>query len=942
MKMLNQAWMPKVLALMAAVAVLGMAGCSGSSTNPLAATQIALTASATSVNINGSVTLTATLSSGSSSQAPIGVVTFYDGATSLQAVDVTGKTSVSFSTTTLALGANSLTAVYGGDQAHAASTSPAVVVTVSQTTSTTVTASPAIAGLNQPVVLTATVTAGTNTASGMVSFNYGATVLGTASLVSSPTGTSASITTSALPLGTDSITATFLANGQFSTSTSAPITVQVVSFTPTSTVLTTSPTGTIASGATVTLTAAITPTVVKSALTGTVTFYDGTVNLGTATVSGQTASLTAKQFVVGSNSLTAVYSGDINYGASTSSAAAITLTAYAGATYTNPLNLTDNVNKTGKVYNCPDPAIIKSQTGGTDTWYAYCTGDAFNSTDTVSAGGAFRQHLISIFSSPDLINWTYVRDAFSALPSWVAANNELQTPAIKLIGSTYYLYYEAPATKASPNGSAIGVGTASTPAGPFTDAGAPVINQQLACGGTCNRTVFSPEVIADQSGQYWIAYGGIYAGLSIRQLGPTYTTSVASTEVNIAIDNYYTNPYMMYQNGYYYEFASPAGACCSGAFSTYSVRVGRSKSITGPYLDAEGNDMNAYAPTNSGVAPPSGTVAAPGGDTVLVNTGNTIYGPGSNTVFADESGQYYIFYSGVSSNQQYLPNATGYTARQLMMDPLDWVNGWPVARNGTGDSDAAQPVPAAQPSATNGYVPPLYAADKPGTLMTAYSQDFTSSTSFNSEFSFIHQNPNTICQYDSTGNYGPIPGDNPGFSSAGYTLCSNFAASDSSFAGDTMAQLPILAEAEPTGNYLLEVKLHSLTPPTACCTLNYSSQGLMVYNTDSSYLRLDEFADFDTRQIEFLDEFGSLSNLAYAPVGTPNYTGSTYLRVAKRINATTGAATYTSYSSVDGVNYVRGPAWVVTYSTASKIGIFSGNTAYGAIFSYIHVSTLTP
>jgi hypothetical protein len=46
---------------------------------------------------------------------------------------------------------------------------------------------------------------------------------------------------------------------------------------------------------------------------------------------------------------------------------------------------------------------------------------------------------------------------------------------------------------------------------------------------------------------------------------------------------------------------------------------------------------------------------------------------------------------------------------------------------------------------------------------------------------------------------------------------------------------------------------------------------------------------------------------------------------------------------VDGVHYVRGPAWDVSYGTSgTKVGIFAGNTGYGATFSYIHVSTLTP
>ena len=122
----------------------------------------------------------------------------------------------------------------------------------------------------------------------------------------------------------------------------------------------------------------------------------------------------------------------------------------------------------------------------------------------------------------------------------------------------------------------------------------------------------------------------------------------------------------------------------------------------------------------------------------------------------------------------------------------------------------------------------------------------------------------------------------------------------------------------------------------------------MIYNSDTVYLRLDDWADYDTRQIEFLNQFGvnTSNNTAYvasAPVGTPHNAAYTYLRIAKRItNATTGAATYTSYSSIDGATWVRGPAWDVAYGTTAKIGIFADNLGEGAIFSYIHVSSLLP
>jgi arabinan endo-1,5-alpha-L-arabinosidase len=958
------------IALVAAAALLGFSGCSSSTSGPtVTPTSLALSSTVTSVNLGGAVTLTASLGSSSGGSALIGVVTFYDGTSALQATSISGGTSVS-TTQTLTAGVHSITAAYAGDQTHAASTSNAITVTVYVGTTTALTASPTLASNAAPVTLTATVSGGLNIPSGSVIFYAGGTALGTASLATVSGSQVATLTTTALTTAgtsstTYSITASYVANTYFLTSTSTAVQVIIhPALIVTNSALTLSSPGTIASGTQETLSATVTGLSAGAASpSGTITFYDTNTSvtpntvltLGTAAVTAgssttATASIATKQFNVGStNSITAVYSGDAIYATSSSAAQSLTMSAYTGSTYTNPLTLTDTVNNTGAVYNCPDPAIIKSQTAGADTWYAYCTGDAFNNSDAATAGGALRAHLISIFSSSDLVHWSYVRDAFVSLPGWAASGTELYEPAIKLIGGNYMLYFRAITNSAntayaSGTGYAIGVGSATSPAGPFTytSTTTPLVADYAACGNNCNATTQAPEVVYDGT-NYWLSYGGTFGGLYIRQLNSTGTATANTTSTSIAIDNYYTNPYILSYNGYYYLFATPAGSCCSGIYSTYSVRVGRSTSITGPYLDAEGNDMNAAKPSNNQ------TQGEPGGDTVLVNTGNTIYGPGSNSVFTDESGQSYVLYSAISGSRPCLTSGTTYggscySARQLMMDPIDWVNGWPVVRGGAGDSDQAQPVPASQPNASNGYVTPVYTADAPGTAMSGFSQDFTGASSFNSEFAFIHQNPNTNCQYDGSGNYGTIPGSTPGFSATGYTLCSNFAASDSSYPGDTMAQLPILAETEPSGNYLIEVKLHSLVPPTTCCTANYSSQGLLVYSNDNTYLRLDEVANFDTRQIEFLNQLTSLSTDFYAPVGTPNGSNYTYLRLAKRItNTTTGAATYTSYSSVDGVNYVRGPAWNVSYGTSgTKVGIFAGNTGFGAVFSYIHVSALTP
>ena len=82
--------------------------------------------------------------------------------------------------------------------------------------------------------------------------------------------------------------------------------------------------------------------------------------------------------------------------------------------------------------------------------------------------------------------------------------------------------------------------------------------------------------------------------------GPTSATSASSSldpktgkriagnqPVNIAIDMEATA--LMYRDGWYYLLGTH-GTCCDGANSTYNIRVGRSRKVTGPYLDNMGTD----------------------------------------------------------------------------------------------------------------------------------------------------------------------------------------------------------------------------------------------------------------------------------------------------------------------------------------------------------------
>jgi hypothetical protein len=160
-------------------------------------------------------------------------VNFLDGTTVIgsSALSATSPFTATFSTGALAVGTHSITATYVGDGNFLTSTSSAVsqlLNMASTTTSLTSSVNPSVFG--QSVTFTATVAAvspGAGTPTGAVNFLDGATVIGTGTLSAGV----ATVSTSALSVATHSITAAYQGDGNFLTSTSAPLS-QVVNNQP--------------------------------------------------------------------------------------------------------------------------------------------------------------------------------------------------------------------------------------------------------------------------------------------------------------------------------------------------------------------------------------------------------------------------------------------------------------------------------------------------------------------------------------------------------------------------------------------------------------------------------------------------------------------------------------------------------------------------------------
>ena len=76
--------------------------------------------------------------------------------------------------------------------------------------------------------------------------------------------------------------------------------------------------------------------------------------------------------------------------------------------------------------------------------------------------------------------------------------------------------------------------------------------------------------------------------------------------------------------------------------------------------------------------------------------GNRWIGTGHNSVFVDEAGQWWTVYHAVDQEDPFFDFATGFTKRPALLDPVDWVDGWPTVNGGAWASDTTMPAPAAQ------------------------------------------------------------------------------------------------------------------------------------------------------------------------------------------------------------------------------------------------------
>jgi hypothetical protein len=277
-----------------------------------ASTTLVLTSNSNPSALGQPVTLAATIMPQNGGQGS-GTVTFKDGATILSVAPVSANLAT-LTSSSLAIGNHSISAVYSGDSNFVGSTATPLLQVVNKATTTiTVVSSANSTHTGQAVSFTVTVSSAAVTPTGDIELLDGSTMLAKLALKAGV----AKYSTAKLPAGTNIITAVYPGDSNNNGSTSAAVNQFVLAAT-TSTI--TSSLNPSVYGQAVVFTATITSSIGAPPDGETVTFEQGPNVLGTATVSGGAAAFSTSTLAVGTKSVTAVYGGDADFAASTSKA----------------------------------------------------------------------------------------------------------------------------------------------------------------------------------------------------------------------------------------------------------------------------------------------------------------------------------------------------------------------------------------------------------------------------------------------------------------------------------------------------------------------------------------------------------------------------------------------------------------------------------------------
>ena len=221
-----------------------------------------------------------------------------------------------------------------------------------------------------------------------------------------------------------------------------------------------------------------------------------------------------------------------------------------------------------------DPSTVTLHAG---RYYTYGTGNG-----------------LPILTSDDGWTWQRRGSLMAALPGGKPGADVLArggdntwAPDVIHIGDKFFVYYSAPGTQPK---SAIGllVGRTLDPDSPDYkwEDGGPVVWSD----GVEDSNAIDPGVLLGPDGRLWLTYGSYFGYIRLVELDPKTGKRLHPDKppLNIAINS--EASILIHRDGWYYLLVTH-GSCCQGAASSYSIRMGRARKVTGPYLDRSGVDM---------------------------------------------------------------------------------------------------------------------------------------------------------------------------------------------------------------------------------------------------------------------------------------------------------------------------------------------------------------
>jgi arabinan endo-1,5-alpha-L-arabinosidase len=304
-----------------------------------------------------------------------------------------------------------------------------------------------------------------------------------------------------------------------------------------------------------------------------------------------------------------------------------------------------NDRMSGDTWPVHDPCIIKAD----GLYHLFCTSQ-------MHAG----RGLIAWRTSPDLMAWTLKGDVMPAFPAWVTQalpdTKGAWAPDISHENGVYRLYYAA--SLFGKNTSVIGLMTTPTLDTARPDFGWRDEGLVIASRAGDDYNAIDPNLVKDADGRQWLVLGSFWTGLKMTELDPA-TGKPKDPKALISVAERPDAPdaieasFLIRHGAFYYLFASD-DFCCRGVNSTYYTVVGRSASVTGPFVDRDGKSM------------------LQGGGTVVLHASpdDRWKGPGHCAILQDADADYIVYHAYDAQNNG---------RPTLRINRLDWRDGWPVA-----------------------------------------------------------------------------------------------------------------------------------------------------------------------------------------------------------------------------------------------------------------------